>query len=570
MNLPASMPVSRRQMLMQLGGLTVATLAAGAPPSGVEDGPRKVPAPDTGDAEVLARFPLREQHIRLTQVILQDQTDVHNELVQTREWLLHPAEPVELQGNLFILEHVPTGTGRILLKLEPLPHARPQRPHTDLRITPRPDTGFDVTLFGGAGLGTPTAESFVDLPFTDGSVGRTRALQQFQRSRRPASTSHRTPRFLSNTWGDRSRDSRIRADFIAKEVEAGARLGVEVVQIDDGWQTGISSNSARAKGQGVWEGFWASRPDFWKPDPEKFPGGLQPLVNLATARGVEIGLWFAPDSVHDFAHWEKDAACLIAFHREHGIRHFKIDSVHAPTALAHGNLGRFFATVLRETGNAVVFDLDVTASLRPGYFGALGTGPLFVENRYTDWHRYWPHQTLRNLWQLAWWVDPGRLRMEFLNNARNTAKYPNDPLAPACYAPDALFATVLFSNPLGWFEVSNLPAGYIETVAPLVQVWKKMRGDLFDGTIIPLGSAPDGYTWTGFASLAADGASVLVLAFRELNPAPTCRFAVPGFAGREGVKCERLAGQGSVGWHDATLQVTINSPLGWTLTRLTH
>jgi alpha-galactosidase len=42
--------------------------------------------------------------------------------------------------------------------------------------------------------------------------------------------------FLSNTWGHRSRDARINADFIAREVEAGTRLGVDVVQIDDGWQ----------------------------------------------------------------------------------------------------------------------------------------------------------------------------------------------------------------------------------------------------------------------------------------------------------------------------------------------
>ena len=109
------------------------------------------------------------------------------------------------------------------------------------------------------------------------------------------------------------------------------------------------------------------------------------------------------------------------------------------------------ATVLRESAGRIVFDLDVTAQLRPGYFGMIGTGPLFVENRYTDWHKYWPHQTLRNLWQLAWWVDPCRLRMEFLNQSRNTEKYADDPLAPSRYAPDTLFATVFFANPLGWF-----------------------------------------------------------------------------------------------------------------------
>ena len=54
--------------------------------------------------------------------------------------------------------------------------------------------------------------------------------------------------------------------------------------------------------------------------------------------------------------------------------------------------------MLQESGGRVVFDLDVTAEIRPGYFGVPDVGPIFIENRYTDFHRYWPHQgTLRNL-----------------------------------------------------------------------------------------------------------------------------------------------------------------------------
>ena len=164
-----------------------------------------------------------------------------------------------------------------------------------------------------------------------------------------------------------------------------------------------------------------------------------------------------------------------------------------------------------------MFDSDVTAGLRPGYFGSPDVGPVFVENRYTDWQTYWPHLTLRNLWQLAGHVDPLRLRMEFLNNQRNTKSYGDDPLAPARYSPDALFATVMFSNPLGWFEISNLPKEYFDKVPPLVASWKKEREAIFSGHVIPIGSAPDGYAWTGFASVAKDRESARVVVFRELN-----------------------------------------------------
>ena len=146
----------------------------------------------------------------------------------------------------------------------------------------------------------------------------------------------------------------------------------------------------------------------------------------------------------------------------------KIDGVKATTKQSEDNLQRFFDRVLAESQGKVTFDLDVTAEIRPGYFGAMRVGPLFVENRYTDWHSYWPHQTLRNLWKLAQYVDPLRLRIEFLNNSRNQANYPDDPLAPGRYSPAYLFAITMIANPLGWFEISNLPASYFEQIPPLV------------------------------------------------------------------------------------------------------
>ena len=98
--------------------------------------------------------------------------------------------------------------------------------------------------------------------------------------------------FVSNTWGDRSRDARINDAFMRQEVAAGARLGVDVIQIDDGWQQGRSKNSAQSGG--VWNGFWAADPDFWNVNRARFPQGLEPVVALARQQGIGFGLWFAP------------------------------------------------------------------------------------------------------------------------------------------------------------------------------------------------------------------------------------------------------------------------------------
>lgn len=214
------------------------------------------------------------------------------------------------------------------------------------------------------------------------------------------------------------------------------------------------------------------------------------------------------------------------------------------TLAAQANLRSVMRTVLEGSAGQVIFDLDVTAQTRPGFFGAMEAGPLFVENRYTDWHRYWPHQTLRNLWKLTRWVDPRRLRMEWLNHARDQEQYMSDPLAPAVWKPDALFATVMFSNPLGWFEASYLPESYFVQAAPLIKVWKEQREDLFAGTIMPIGFAPDGASWSGFISIGEKASFGYLLLFRQLA-GETCQIPLAGLPPKR-FHCKRLAGSGRV------------------------
>ena len=144
---------------------------------------------------------------------------------------------------------------------------------------------------------------------------------------------------MSNTWGDRSRDARINQDFILKEIEAGARLGVDAVQIDDGWQKGRTANSARTKG-GVWNGYWAADANFWQPDPKRFPGGLATVVQAAREKGMKFGLWYGPDSSNDVANWQRDADRILELHRTLGIDYFKLDSVKVQTVVAEENLRR--------------------------------------------------------------------------------------------------------------------------------------------------------------------------------------------------------------------------------------
>jgi len=501
---------------------------------------------------------LSQRHLRVTQVTLMDQTDNHNELVSEREWLLMPNEAkFDVQGCVLSVENVIDGTGLAFLKLAPLPHARQDKTAVDFNINP--GARAVASYFNGY----PVAV----LGYRGGRAGRTRALHAFQRCLREYRPG-RDGLFLSNTWGDRSRDARIKEDFLLKEIEAGATLGVDIVQIDDGWQKGRSANSVAARGKGVWNGYWAADPDFWDADPARFPNGLETVVKAARDKGMNFGLWFGPDSSSDAANWRKDADRLLKFHREMGINYFKIDSMKTHNAESLRRQRAMFDRMLEGSDGAITFDLDVTAEIRPGYFGLPDIGPLFVENRYTDFHRYWPHQTLRNLWMLSQVVDPLRLRMEVLNNTRHADKYRGDLLAPVLYKPDTLFAIAMMASPLGWFEISNLPPEYVAQMRPLVVAWKAERARMHGGAILPVGTAPDGVAWTGFVSAAEDGKGGYALLFRELNAKADCSLDLSGLMEKV-TRVTVLSGRGTAKVSDDTLTVNVREKLDFIWVKLT-
>ena len=502
-------------------------------------------------------------HLRYTAVELVDQTDRHAELVETHERLLAWNEA--MFSNYCAAawhENVLTGEGTAYVRIAPLPHARIWK-------------GADFLVDSGAGRFCVLSNGYpcAVIPYRGGRVGRLAALQDWQRSLRPY-VEGRDGQFLSNTWGDGNRDRCLNEAFMLREIDAAAELGVDVVEIDDGWQKGRSSNSFSANGKGVWNGYWAANPEFWEADAVRFPNGIAPLVAAAKAKGMKFGLWFGPDSSNDAANWRKDADWLLHIHRDWGVDYFKIDSMKSTSALALARQRMFFDRMLEGSSGAMTFDLDVTAEVRPGYFGLPDVGTVFVENRYAAdgyfnvrFRQYWPHRTLRALWSLAEVVDPVRLRMEVLNPRRRAENYPDDdPLAPKRYRADTLFAIAMVSSPLGWFETSAIDAQTMGEMKPLVAVWKRERTRLHTGTIVPIGARPDGVSWTGFASIAADGGGSVIL-FRELNASPRHELSLGELFPRAAV-AETIAGRGTATLSDGRLVCGIPETLDYLWVRL--
>jgi len=523
-------------------------------PTGIERDP-VVSSGDGTVAEGATVWRMDARHVRCTAVRFCDGTDSVNELVHEQEWLLHPRETVRFNGNLFCLDNLETGEWWIFVLPAPLPSVRLTDGEGGQDVQINLCDGMLRVECADPGWGA----EWVRLKGSGGALDRTRTLHAWQQAHRPSHPHHQLPLFLSNTWGDRSRDSRMNEAFMLREIQAAARLGIDVVQLDDGWQKGITSNSSLAAERGgVWDGFWNQDSDFWTVHPERFPRGLAPLREAAREAGLHLGLWFAPDSWNEFANWERDAERLYELHREEDVCFFKLDGIKLRSELGGQRLRAMCARVQERSGGAVVFDLDITAETRPGYWGLLEAGPLFVENRYTDWHVYWPHFVFRTLWKLSRWVDPRRLRLEVLNPLRNQDVYAGDPLAPSAYSADSLFASVLAANPLGWFEASGLAEETVDGLRPLVEIWKQEREAFFSGTLFPVGPCPDGQGISGLLSVAPDGRGAYALFMRGMGKESCAGIDLPLQV--DGAEARSLHGTGRVSLSDSRIEVDIPSP----------
>ncbi|MCX6217368.1 alpha-galactosidase [Spirosoma sp.] len=469
---------------------------------------------------VMDRLALPGPHWKGKSVEFFDATDQNNTLVEEYERLAY-RQAVRMRGNLLFLDEVGTDAGLFWLKEAPVSSVQLAYP------------GFDFSLKIGEALATGTGLAPSDLQINEwvrgyslvlgvssgGEEGQLSALRTYQQQVR-IRKANRDEMILLNTWGDRGQDKNINESFVLHELELGEKLGITHFQLDDGWQQGKSANSAFQGGS--FKDIWR-QPDYWLPDPKKFPGGFNRIVEAGKKRGITLSTWFNPSVDSSFKYWSKDAQVMINQYRQYGIRMWKIDGVQIADKQAEINFRKMLDTVMASTRGEAVFNLDVTAGRRFGYHYFYEYGNLFLENRYTDWANYYPHFTLRNLWMLARYLPPQRLQIEFLNKWRNQDRYVQiDEFSPAHYDFDYLFAVTMPAQPLAWMEARNLPADAFVT-ANLIKTYKKHWQAWHDGQIFPIGNEPSGTSWTGFHSSMAQQTAGYVLIFREKNEYDTAR-----------------------------------------------
>ena len=177
----------------------------------------------------------------------------------------------EEHGGVYGFNLVYSGNFLAQVELEQFAMARAQ-----LGINP-----FDFAWQLAAGDSFQTPEAV--LVFSPGGLGgMSRALHYFYRRHLlPVAWRDRPRPILVNNW--EATYFNFNADKLEAIATAGAKLGVELFVLDDGW-FGKRDDDRSSLGD-------------WVVDRKKLPGGLADLAARIKAKGVEFGLWFEPEMV---------------------------------------------------------------------------------------------------------------------------------------------------------------------------------------------------------------------------------------------------------------------------------
>ena len=430
----------------------------------------------------IAKIAVKGEHITLRAITLLTETDIRDTLVGEVKKNLFRGRIEETEGHIFILTDKLTDKASVF-------------------IVPTPDCVMPKIKIEDGCAYITTHGYPVSVGTASASDAEKLCRYWYNMQYNPDSL-----HTMSNTWGDRNGRTRVNDEFIRSEIDSGADLGLDVVQIDDGWQTGIPDTFED-------DGLVVKDRDFWRLKDEIFPDGIEPLSDYAAEKGVSLGLWFAPESRGVFANYQRDISVLRNAYNDWKIRYFKLDMVRL-RGLDYCERMLDFLDDVFAFGDGVSVELDVTADKRLGYLMSAPYGRIFVENRYTAWANYYPHRTLRNIWSLSRFIPTSKFQFELVNPDLYTDKYSDtDPLRPELYDIDYLFASVMLSNPLFWMETQFLSERNRAKLKKIISVWKEYRGELVSGDVYPIGDEPDGFSFTGFVCDLGEEKHLLL--FRE-------------------------------------------------------
>ncbi len=321
--------------------------------------------------------------------------------------------------------------------------------------------------------------------YTGAEAQRQLAIKQFDRVRYPIDP-NRDIYIQANTWGsDRSREAS-REENILLELDVQQQLGVDIQQIDDGWQNNNTD--------------WELRSDW-------YPEGWSRVRAKAESTGVKLGLWGAamPIGLDD----------LIRSYDEGNFVSYKLDFASLGN---HNNMEALMSKIrsfIEYTDHKVRVNWDLTENApRFGYYWAKEYGCIYLANRKPTTPTnviYVPYLVLRDCWHLAKYTNINKFQTS-VQNVEMVSKSRSDAhLHTQSYAT----AIGLSGVPLLFMETHFLNNGARQEMKGIFDAYKKYRNEIFDCYAFSIGDTPDNRSWSGFQYIDDDYGYLLI--FREIG-----------------------------------------------------
>ena len=343
--------------------------------------------------------------------------------------------------------------------------------------------------------------------YEGGDDGLQQALKRFDAARYPVFPK-RDLFILSNTWGPANPMGAqfTSEDFILKEIPALAEIGVDVMQIDDGWQKSGGGPDAK---------------DFLP----KYKNGWKDIREACDRHHLRPGLWVAirnaklDDLKHDLD--------------ELGFITWKADFDRLTSRADYEDRASAYRAVMKHAWMNSQFTLcPEYDDPRYGWYFAKEYGSIYFQNiqeAKPDHLTMVPYQVLRQHWLMAKYFPANKLQV-MLQNPKRVGPYSDGRQHGHGYC----FAMGLPFVPCFFQSAQLLDEQGREELKQLISLYKNCREDLFTSTTYPIGDLPDNGSWSGFQMVSnTESGSGHLLIFRELhNEEPSKSIRLKFLAGR--------------------------------------
>ncbi len=329
--------------------------------------------------------------------------------------------------------------------------------------------------------------------WNEGNDGMQLALKQFDRARYPAFP-ERDLFILSNTWGPADPDGArfTEKDNLMREIPALARIGVEVLQIDDGWQKG--------------EGRYSEAKGFVP----KYENGWKDIKAEADKYGIRFGLWVtAKLSTAEELNKNVD---------ELGFISWKVDFDQLNNRADYEDRIRKYRDVMKHGWMKTQFSLcPEYDDPRYGWYYCKEYGSIYFQNIQESLPAHLtmvPYQVLRQHWLMSRYFNSNKLQVMLQNPKRANPERSDGPEHSHAYC----FAMGVPFIPCFFQSAQNLDADGREEIKKFISVYKENRKEIFNCYTFPIGDKPDNESWSGFQMInSKEGGSGYILLFRELH-----------------------------------------------------